>query len=86
MSLSQGLCIKVGRGHWDTCLGTWDWGTQDEGLGDIKHGTPDVKYRDAGDVGTLMIIAKVGGKCDISHFPPEYLFHVLRFALWFLFW
>jgi len=27
-----------GRGHWDTCVGTWDLGTRDEGLGDIKYG------------------------------------------------
>ena len=44
--------------HWDTCVGTWDSGT---------YGTvmPDIKYR---DVGTLMSIAKVRGKCDISFF------------------
>ena len=29
---------------------TWDFGTRDEGLGDIKYGTRNVKYRDAGDV------------------------------------
>ena len=53
----------------------------DEGLGDIKYGTrgrcgtgtQDVKYRDAGmsntgTQGTLMIIAKVRVKCDISFF------------------
>ena len=26
------LCIKVGRGHRDACVGTWDLGTRDEGL------------------------------------------------------
>ena len=26
-----------------------------------------------GDAGTTMIIEKVGGKCDISHFPREYV-------------
>ena len=64
----QWLCIKVGRGHWDACVGTWDLGTRGEGRGDIKHGTRgrmgrgrgrgrgDVKYRDPGDVGTLMFI------------------------------
>jgi len=28
-----------GRGHWDAFVGTWDLGTRDEGLGDIKYGT-----------------------------------------------
>ena len=68
-----------GRGHGDACVGTWDLGTQDEGLEDIKYGTRglvrlgrgDFKQRNAGDVGTIMIIEKVGGKCDISHFPSE---------------
>ena len=57
-----------GQGHWDACVGTWDLGTRGEGRGDIKHGTRgrmgrgrgrgrgDVKYRDPGDVGTLMLI------------------------------
>ena len=55
----NGQCIKVGRGHRDACVGTWDLGTRDEGLEDIKYGTRgrvgrgrgDVKYRDAGDAG-----------------------------------
>ena len=46
-----------GRGHRDACVGTWDLGTRDERLKDIKYGTRgrvgrgrgDVKYRDAGD-------------------------------------
>ena len=62
-----GLCIKVGRGqgdgdigtYRDACVGTWDLGTRDEGLEDIKYGTRgrvgrargDVKYRDARDAG-----------------------------------
>ena len=33
------LCIKVGRGHRDACVETWDLGTRDEGLEDIKYGT-----------------------------------------------
>ena len=33
------LCIKVGRGPRDACVGTWDLGTRDEGLEDIKYGT-----------------------------------------------
>ena len=53
------LRIKVGRGHRDACVGSWDVGTRDEGLEDIRYGTRarggrgcgDVKYRDAGDVG-----------------------------------
>ena len=32
-------CIKLGQGHWDACVGTWDLGSRDEGLGDIKYGT-----------------------------------------------
>ena len=28
-----------GRGHRDACVGTWDLGTRDEGLGDVKYGT-----------------------------------------------
>ena len=43
----------------DECVGTWDSGTRDKGLEDIKYGTRgrvgrgrgDVKYRDAGDAG-----------------------------------
>ena len=35
------------------------------GPGDVWDGTRDVKYRDAG---TIMNIAKVGGKCDTSLF------------------
>ena len=46
-------------GHRDACVETWDLGTRDEGLEDIKYGTRgrvgrgrgDVKYRDAGDAG-----------------------------------
>ena len=65
-----------GRGHRDACVGTWDLGTRDEGLEDIKYGTrgrmgrgrEDVKYRDAGDAG---LSQKLGGKCHISHFPRE---------------
>ena len=48
-----------GRGHRDACVGTWDLGTRDEGLENIKYGTQgrvgrgrgDVKSRDAGDAG-----------------------------------
>ena len=40
-----------GRGHRDACVGTWDLGTRDEGLEDIKYGTRgrvDVWDGDAG--------------------------------------
>ena len=48
-----------GRGHQDACVETWDLGTRDKGLEDIKYGTRervgqgrgDVKYRDVGDTG-----------------------------------
>ena len=33
------LGIKVGRGQGDACVGTWDLGTRDKGLEDIKYGT-----------------------------------------------
>ena len=41
------------------CVGTWDSGTRDKGLEDLKYGTrgrmgrgcKDIKYRDAGDAG-----------------------------------
>ena len=47
--------------------GTWDLGTRDEGLEDIMYGTrglvrrgrEDLKQRNAGDLGTTMIIEKV---------------------------
>ena len=29
------LRIKLGRGHWDACVGTWDLGTRGEGRGDV---------------------------------------------------
>ena len=61
---AERLCIKVGRGpgdggHRDACVGTWDLGTRDEGLEDIKYVTRgrvgresgNIKYRDAGDTG-----------------------------------
>ena len=60
------VCVKVGRGQGDGdigtrvwCVETWDLGTRDKGLEDIKYGTRgrvgrgrgDVKNRDAGDAG-----------------------------------
>ena len=49
-------------------MGTWgretrDLGTSSMGRGDVWDGV----------AGTIMIIEKVGGKCDISHFPREYV-------------
>ena len=46
------------------------WGHQELDAGTCGMETRDVKYR---DVGTLMIIEKVGGNCNISHFPLEYV-------------
>ena len=57
-----------GRGHGDACVGTWDLGTRDEGLGDVKYGTQGRQKLGRREPGMLMIIAKVGGKCDISFF------------------
>ena len=34
--------------------------------GRVGQGRGDIKYRNAGDAGTLMIIAKVRGKCDTT--------------------
>ena len=43
---------------------------KDLGLGDMQGhvgwGRGDIKYRNSGDTGTLMIIAKVRGKCNIA--------------------
>ena len=41
-----------GRGHRDACVGTWDLGTRDEGLEDIKYGTRGRVGRGRGDVKT----------------------------------
>ena len=55
-----------GRGHRDACVGTGDLGTRDEGLEDIKYGTRGRQMQGRRGCGMRMIIAKVGGKCDIS--------------------
>ena len=72
------LCIKLGRGQGDGDKGTrvWGlgtWGHQVWDTGRCGTGRRDVKYRDAGTSntgtrGTLMFIAKVRIKCDISFF------------------
>ena len=57
----------TGRCVWG--LGDARWGTRGHRVWDTRtcgRGTWDVKYRDAGDMGSF--IAKVGGKCDISFF------------------
>ena len=74
-----------GQGHWDVTLGCV---CGDMGLGDARRGTWGHQLWDAGMCGTgmrgsqkpgrrghgmWMIITKVGGKCDISHFPREYV-------------
>ena len=41
-----------GWGHRDACVGTWDLGTRDEGLEDIKYGTRGRVGRGRGDVKT----------------------------------
>ena len=63
----------MGRGQGDRDVGTrvwgtWDVGTRDEGLGDVKYGTRGRQKLGRREPGMLMIIAKVGGKCDISFF------------------
>lgn len=45
-----------------------------------ETGTQGVKYRDVGDVGMFVIIAKVGGTCDMSFFAKMcYLWFYIRF-------
>ena len=73
LQVSCGVCedLELGGvrratwGHQELDAGTCGMGTRDAG-----RGTRDVKNRDAG---TLMIIEKVGGNCNISHFPLEYV-------------
>ena len=83
-SLSRDGCVwkwdgDKGTGHWDARVGTWDLGTRDEGL---------AWGGDAGTcgTGTRGIIAKFGGKCDISFFAKMcYLWSTLvsiRNTLW----
>ena len=64
-----------GRGHKDACVGTWDLGTQDGGLGDARQRTWGHQVWDAGTSNTgtqgtrdVNDYRKVGGKCDISFF------------------
>ena len=67
-----------GSGHRDACVGTWDlglgdarqgtWGHQVWDAGTCGTETWDIKYR---DTGTLIIIAKVEGKCNISFFVKK---------------
>ena len=41
-----------GRGLRDACVGTWDLGTRDEGLENIKYGTRGLVGRGRGDTVT----------------------------------
>ena len=62
-----GLYIKLGRGQGDGGIGTPVWGLGDTRRGTWGHqewdagtcgtGTRDVKYRDAGNAGTLMNVS-----------------------------
>ena len=63
------LRIKLGRGHWDACVGSCDLETRDEGLRDIKYGTLGRVGRGRGR-GTSNAETRRpgGGKCDISFF------------------
>ena len=49
------------------CVLKWDG---DKGTGTSGRVCGD---QGLGDARTIMIIEKVGGKCDISHFPREYV-------------
>ena len=74
------LCIKVGwgQGDWDIRtrvwgLGTWGPEMRDLGTSLIKYGTQGRQIQGRKGRGMRIIIAKVGGKSDISHFPREYV-------------
>ena len=41
---------KTGRGQWDAFVGTWELGTRDKGLEDIKYGMRGHVGRGCGDV------------------------------------
>ena len=41
-------CIKVGRGHWDACVGTWDLGTSSIGHGDVWDGDAGRQIQESG--------------------------------------
>ena len=67
-----------GRRHRETCVGTWDlrlrdarrgtWGHQVWDAGTCGTGTRGRQKQGRRGRGMWMIIAKVGGKCDIGHF------------------
>ena len=83
------LCIKVdgdkvkgtgtsGRVCGDLGLGTWgretrDLRTSSMGRGEVWDGDAGTSNTGRWGRGMWIIIAKVGGKCDISHFPREYV-------------
>ena len=51
----SGTTRGLGHGTWDACVGTWDLGTRDEGLEDIKYGTRGRVGRGRGKVIALEI-------------------------------
>ena len=66
LQVSCGVCEDLELG----AMRRATWGHQELDAGTCGMGTRDVKNRDAG---TLLIIEKVGGNCNISHFPLEYV-------------
>ena len=74
---SFGLCLKLGRGHWNACVGTCDSGMRDEGLRVIKYGTRGRVGRGRGTLNTgtrgTRDVNDYCDKCDFSHFPREYV-------------
>ena len=48
-------------------------GTRGRGQGDAGTHVWGLGTWGLGDLGTTIIIEKVGGKCDISHLPREYV-------------
>ena len=79
------LCIKVGRGKGTGTLGRMcgdlglvdvrrrTWGHQVWDAGMCGMGTQGNQIQGRRGHGMWIIIAKVGGKCDISHFPHAYV-------------
>ena len=60
-----------GRGHRDTCLGTWDlglgtWGCETRDFGTSSMGRGDVKTRNAGDAGCEELLQKSEVNASLS--------------------
>ena len=62
-----GLCIKLGRGHWHACVGTWGRETRDLGTSSMERG--DMWDGDAGRQ-----IQGRGGRRDVNEYLSQYLF------------